>query len=204
MTRRLLILIVLLLAVAARADDDWYRVRSGDYLLRIAERFGVSVQDLETANGLRNDVIHPDQRLLIPGPFRRSGGEIVWRTPFDARAGEVLRPFGELPEGDLTSRHSGVDVALPRGTRIVAPAHGVLRYLGEQEGYGRLMILDHGGGWATVLGPFDADPFVAEGQCVSRGDGLGLSGVPVESGVPYLHIELRRDHAAVDPARLLR
>ncbi|MBU1073308.1 M23 family metallopeptidase, partial [bacterium] len=61
------------------------------------------------------------------------------------------------------------------------------------------------GGFATVLGPFSSDDvYVETGRIVLRGDGLGLTGAPAEGNQPYLHIELRRDNEAVDPARLLR
>ncbi len=203
MPRRLFTLLaLLLLAAPLRADDAWYRVQPGDYLLRIAQTFGTTVPALKSANGLRGNLIHPDQRLAIPAPFGRSG-EIRWRPPVADPSGEILRPYGDTTESGLTTHHSGVDIAAPRATRVTAPAHGVVRYLGEQEGYGRLMILDHGGGWATVLAPF-AETYVTDGQAVVRGDGLGLTGPPVETSRPYLHLELRRDSAAVDPARLLR
>jgi murein DD-endopeptidase MepM/ murein hydrolase activator NlpD len=201
-----LVLLMAIVVPLALAEDTWYRVRPGDYLFRIAERFGTSVAQLKSDNGLTGDLIYPEQKLRITGLFSRSTStSVVWRSPFAGRAGETLRPFGDLANGSVTTRHSGLDMAFPRNSRVVAPAHGVIRYLGEQDGYGLLMILDHGAGFVTVLGPFDAQhTYVQPGQVVSRGDGLGLTGAPVETGQPYLHIELRRDNKAVDPARLMR
>ncbi len=48
-----------------------YRVRSGDTLFDIAQRFGVPVRDLKRANGLRGNLIHPGQRLTIPSASQR-------------------------------------------------------------------------------------------------------------------------------------
>ncbi len=202
----IVILLTALLSTTATADDTYYTVRQGDYLFRIAERFGTSIAQLKRDNGLTGDLIYPEQKLRISGLFSRfTSADIVWRSPYAGRAGETLRPFGNLANGSVTTRHSGLDMAYPRSSRITAPAHGVIRYVGEQDGYGLLMILDHGADYATVLGPFDAQHvYVESGQIVTRGDGLGLTGAPVETGRPYLHIELRHKNEAVDPARLMR
>ncbi|MBC8423968.1 LysM peptidoglycan-binding domain-containing M23 family metallopeptidase [bacterium] len=198
--------LLLVLSTTAAAEDAWYVVRPGDYLFRIARLTGTTVEALKRDNGLSGDIIHPDQRLRVARPFAPTRGEaIAWRHPCDTPAGETLRPFGEQRRGQLATRHTGLDLTYPRGGRVVAPAHGVVRYLGDQDGYGRLMIIEHGAGYATVLGPFAADAvYVETGRIVLRGDGLGLTGAPVEGNLPYLHVELRRDNEAVDPARLLR
>jgi len=204
------VLITLLLLAAcpssrAAEPGSWYEVQPGDYLFRIAELADTTVAALMRDNGLDGDLIHPGQRLRVTRPFSRTRAVAIrWRPPCAGRVGEVLRSFGEQHRGRLTTRHTGVDVAYARGARVVAPAHGVVRYLGEQDGYGRLMIIEHGGGYATVLGPFSDDMYVASGRIVRRGEGLGLTGAPVEGNQPYLHIELRRDNEAVDPARLLK
>ncbi len=189
----------------AAPDDAWYVVRPGDYLFRIADLTDTTVAALKRDNGLVSDLIHPEQRLRITRPFARTrAAGIIWRRPFAGTAGAELRSFGDQRQGQITTRHTGVDLAYARGARVVAPAHGVVRYMGEQDGYGLLMIIEHGGDFATVLGPFaTADVYVETGRVVLRGDGLGLTGAPVEGNQPYLHIELRRDNEAVDPARLL-
>ncbi|KGN33203.1 murein transglycosylase [Knoellia sinensis KCTC 19936] len=51
---------------AARARGSVYRVRSGDTLLGIAQRYDRTVGALVKANGLRSTVIHPGQRLVLP------------------------------------------------------------------------------------------------------------------------------------------
>ncbi len=206
LTALALVLLLLPAPPAAAQEDAWYVVRPGDYLFRIARLTGTSVEALKRNNGLTGDIIHPEQRLRVRRPFAPTrGGAIAWRHPCDTPAGEVLRPFGEQRRGDLATRHTGVDLAYPRGGRVLAPAHGVVRYLGDQDGYGRLMIIEHGGDFATVLGPFADDAvYVEAGRVVLGGDGLGLTGAPVEGNLPYLHVELRRDNQAVDPARLLR
>ncbi len=197
---------LLLLASAALAERPGrYIVRDGDYLSQIARRCGISLADLSKANNLNSDVIQPGQGLIVPAPFRRTAAaEIKWRRPFNGNGGATLHGFGTQRQGRLETRRTGVDMTLPPGSNVYAPAHGVVRYRGHQNGYGVIMIIDHGGDYTTVLGPFDPDLlYAAVGQIVLKGDVLGRTGTPAEGSRPYLHIELRRHNKAVDPARLI-
>ena len=180
-------------------------VRRGDYLGRIAERAGTTVPALKRANGLRSDLIHPGQKLVIPRPLqRRRERDLRWLAPVRGGKRRILRRFGEERRGRVRVSRTGTDIAVPVGTSVRAPETGVVRYLGEQDGYGTIVILDHGGRVATVLGPLDpASLQVAEGQLVLRGDPLGRTGPPAEGNLPYLHVELRRRSRAVNPAPLL-
>jgi len=180
-------------------------VRRGDNLSRIASRLGVTVSDLRRDNGLRGDLIHPGQRLKIARPFRRlQSRDLVWRNPLGGRR-RVLREFGPYlnTQGAQMTR-TGVDVATPTGTPVLCPAHGVIRYFGGQEGFGTLVILEHGAGYSTVLAPLDPDRSGWKvGDVLWRGDRVGVTGSPVEGSEAYLHVELRRNDKAVRPTRLL-
>ncbi|HPF34971.1 MAG TPA: LysM peptidoglycan-binding domain-containing M23 family metallopeptidase [Candidatus Krumholzibacteria bacterium] len=204
MTRRLLALLLILTAGAAAAGDGHYVVREGDSLGRIAQRFGVGLEDLRGANPLPGDVLHPRQELTVPQPFRRmTSPRIRWQAPLERGAG-VLRPFGVVHQGRLAARRTGADVRCARGVPVLAPADAHVLYVGEQDGFGLIALLDHGAGYATVLGPLDPDgPLVARDDLLLAGDPVGRVGEPVDGSIPYLHIELRRHHEAVDPARIL-
>jgi murein DD-endopeptidase MepM/ murein hydrolase activator NlpD len=190
---------------SAAASDGSYVVRNGDSLGRIATRCGTSVAEISHHNGLPSDIIHVGQVLRIAAPFQKVlPDKISWRHPFNGKAGRVLRPFG-AQAGSVVTRRTGSDVAYPAGGEVVAPANGLVRYVGEQAGYGTLAIIDHGGGYATVLSPLDpADLEIEAGRIVLKGEPLGRTGPPAEGKEPYLHIELRVQSQAVDPSRLLR
>lgn len=199
-----LMLLALLAGGAQAADTGLYRVRPGDSLGRIAQRFGVAVAEVREANRLRDDMIHPRQELLIPDPFRRlTSPRIRWRPPLGGPA-PVLRPFGTVRQGRLTTRRTGVDVRCAAGTEVRAPADALVRFAGEQDGFGTIVLLDHGAGYASVLGPLDPDgPLPRRGDLLLAGESLARVGEPVDGEIPYLHVELRRHHEAVDPARIL-
>jgi murein DD-endopeptidase MepM/ murein hydrolase activator NlpD len=198
----------LLGAAQVSADQNisgTYTVIGGDYLSKIARHFGVTVKEIKQASALKTDVIHPGQKLTIPDPFRRlSASSLSWSHPFHGRAGEVLRTFGPQRNGRITTRRTGVEIAYPPGSNILAPAHGVIRYSGDQDGYGVIVIMEHGGGYVTVLGPFEPTSLQVEtGSMVRSGDVLGRTGDPAEGNRPYLHVELRHHNQAVDPSRLI-
>jgi len=201
---RLLLLTVLLSATAVTAGTGRYVVRAGDSLGGIASRFGVSVGELRDANPLSGDMIHPRQELTVPEPFRRmTSPRIVWRAPLTRGRG-ILRPYGDMRQGRLSLSRTGTDVRCERGAAVSAPAAARVLYVGEQDGFGLIALLDHGAGYATVLGPLDPDgPLVARDDLLLAGDPVGRVGEPVDGSIPYLHIELRRHHEAVDPARIL-
>ena len=192
-------------AVLAGADAT-YHVSSGDNLSVIAARYGVRLADLRRANNLSSDLIRVNQKLVIPQPFAQTRArDVRWARPL-SRVGPVLRPFGPYKVKGVIMPRTGTDVACPWGTRISSPANAVVRHIGHMEGMGTLMILEHGGGYATVLSPFDPESITVQlNQAVNRGQLLGKSGRPDDlPQEPFLHVELRANEKSVEPSRLLK
>mgnify|MGYP001827024796 CR=1 FL=1 len=183
-----------------------YKVRSGDNLSVIGARFGVTVNDLKKANGLSSDLLSIGQELTISKPFRRTGRKDVrWTRPSN-KLGRVLRPYGQYKKGSVLMPRTGVDLACPVGTKLVSPANGVVRHVGPMDGFGLLVIIEHGGGYATVMSPLDPERLtVAPGQAILRGDPVGRTGEPVDfEDEPHLHLELRHNDKAIKPDRLYK
>lgn len=191
---------------AAAQEIPRYTVRKGDSLSLIAKRLGLSVAQLKGANGLSSDVIHIGQQLSVPEAFKRvKPANVRWSRPV-AKIGRTIRPFGNYQQGKLVMPSSGRDFACQPGTRVLAPAHGIVRHAGAMDGVGTVVIIEHGGGWTTVLAPLDAATLEARpGQIVLGGDLLALLAAPAAAAEePYLHVELRKDNKAVTPDRLLK
>ena len=193
--------------LAPAADDaPRYTVRRGDNLSLIGRRLGVTIAQLQRANGLDSDVIHVDQVLAVPGALNRlKAADVRWSRPLPA-GGKVLRTFGTYKQGKIVLPSTGTDIACEPGTPVTAPAHGIVRHAGAMSGVGTVVILEHGGSWSSVLTPLDPSTITAQsGQIVLRGDVIAKTARPeVGSEVPHLHVELRRDNKAVAPDRLLR
>ena len=105
-----------------------------------------------------------------------------------------------------TDFHTGVDFPAPAGTPILAPNAGVVSYTKNTYvpgvGYGRYMIVDHGGGYTTLYGHLSA--IVAQlGEWVSKGETIAKVGTTGWSTGNHLHFEIRVDGQHQNPLNYL-
>ncbi len=100
--------------------------------------------------------------------------------------------------------HDGIDLAVAEGTPVRAACDGVVAYAGEKlRGYGRLVIVAHAPGLATVYA-HNSRLLVREGERVARGGVLALSGQTGHATAPHVHFEVRQDDRPRDPLKYLR
>lgn len=98
----------------------------------------------------------------------------------------------------ITRPHEGIDVAAPMGAVIVAPAAGVVRFVGQVSGYGLVLEIDHGNGIVTRFA-HQSRVVVREGDRVTRGQHVGNVGNSGLSTGPHLHYEIHVNGRVVDP-----
>jgi murein DD-endopeptidase MepM/ murein hydrolase activator NlpD len=103
-------------------------------------------------------------------------------------------PFG----GSGYEFHSGQDIEAPWGAPVIAGASGKVTFVGWQNGYGQLVVVDHGGGLTTRYGHLSHIDVELD-QTVSRAQLLGKVGSTGRSTGPHLHYEVRINDQAVDP-----
>ncbi len=94
--------------------------------------------------------------------------------------------------------HTGLDLAAPSGTPVLAAGAGVAQVIDSPTGYGLHVVIDHGGGVSTLYGHL-MEAAVRSGQPVRRGQTIGWVGSTGMSTGPHLHFEVRRDGWPVDP-----
>lgn len=99
--------------------------------------------------------------------------------------------------------HAGIDFRGRTGTPIQSTGAGRVVRAGWAGGYGRLVEIDHGGGWTTRYAHMSRID-VKVGQTLSTGDNIGAIGSTGRSTGPHLHYEIRKDGKATDPIRFLR
>ena len=116
----------------------------------------------------------------------------------------VTSPFGVRTDPILGSAalHTGMDFRAPIGMPAKVTAAGVVTRAGWAGGYGRMVEVDHGNGFATRYGHL-SEIDVAVGQKLAAGDVIGKTGSSGRSTGPHLHYEVRHDGEAVDPLRFL-
>ena len=138
--------------------------------------------------------------------FATSAPDPLWQGSF--RAPVKLPPtdsFGtrRMFNGKLASIHKGMDFRAPPGTVVRASNSGVVVLARHLYFEGNCVIIDHGLGIYTLSMHFSRID-VHEGQHVSAGDRLGLSGATGRVTGAHLHWAVRWENAYLDPAKLLR
>lgn len=125
------------------------------------------------------------------------GGSMLWPVPASHR---ISSPYGYRIHPILKVRkfHSGIDIPASTGTAIVAAADGTVimsRYYG---GYGKCLMIDHGGGRVTLYGHCSS-LLVSQGQKVSKGQTVAKVGSTGQSTGPHLHFEVRINGSTTSP-----
>jgi murein DD-endopeptidase MepM/ murein hydrolase activator NlpD len=96
--------------------------------------------------------------------------------------------------------HEGVDYAAPKGTPIHATADGTVKFIGQQRGYGNVIILQHPHNYSTVYAHQSAfAQGLRQGQAIRQGQLIGYVGATGWATGPHLHYEFRIDNHAVNP-----
>ena len=116
----------------------------------------------------------------------------------------VTSPFGVRTDPILgtAALHSGMDFRAPIGMAAKVTAPGVVVKAGWNGGYGRMVEVDHGNGFATRYGHL-SEIDVTVGQKLAAGDVIGKTGSSGRSTGPHLHYEVRHNGEAIDPLRFL-
>ena len=98
--------------------------------------------------------------------------------------------------------HTGLDLNAGAGTPIKASESGTVIMARTYGGYGRAVVIDHGGGLSTLYA-HQSSILVSEGQRVSRGEVIGYVGCTGYCTGPHLHFETRERGTPVDPMKYL-
>ena len=191
-----------------------HRIERGETLYRLGKAYGVSYQELARANRIEDpDRIEVGQTIVIPTATRELPVGVI--TPDRARADRPAPP--ELPAGASpfvwpvaagvvssdfgprgASHHDGIDISTPVGTPVRAARAGRVIYNDTLRGYGNLLILEHGAGYATVYA-HNRDNRVPVGATVQQGEVIGTVGATGKASGPNLHFEIRKDNVARNP-----
>jgi murein DD-endopeptidase MepM/ murein hydrolase activator NlpD len=170
---------------------------------------------------LTNPVIKPGQEIMIPGGQRelvawlefvptvnRNGGSTA--TSELGGSGCSGGPIGvpgiwptdgphTLSGNDYSPSHLGIDITATSSTAVLASGDGVVVFAGfSQYGYGNVIQIDHGNGFATVYAHLSQ---INVGQCqaVSGGQVIGIAGSTGNSTGVHLHFEVREGGVNINP-----
>jgi len=179
-----------------------YRVKSGDTVWRIAERYRIPRSDILRANKLPSSgKIFAGQKLFLPGAQRP---RIEFQSPLRVRLVVTSRyGYRRHPISGRRNFHHGIDLRAKQRTRVYAAQSGKVIFVGWLGGYGKLVIIKHDNQYTTRYGHLSTIK-VRSGQKVKRGTVIGLSGNTGYSTGPHLHFEVRCQGKSIDPAKYIK
>ncbi|WP_434722927.1 M23 family metallopeptidase [Mesorhizobium sp. RIZ17] len=151
--------------------------------------FDSRVKELDEALDALDEVKKEARKLPLTNP---APGRTV-TSPFGVRTDPIL---------GTAALHTGMDFRAPIGMPAKVTAAGTVTRAGWAGGYGRMVEVDHGNGFATRYGHL-SEIDVAIGQKLAAGDVIGKTGSSGRSTGPHLHYEVRHGGEAVDPLRFL-
>lgn len=125
------------------------------------------------------------------------GGKMAWPTPGNYK---VTSPYGYRihPVYGTKKLHTGVDISAPRNAPVVAAQDGTVIMAEYYFGYGKTIMIDHGGGYVTLYGHNNA--LVASvGQKVTKGQQIAKVGSTGTSTGNHCHFEVRLKGKIIDP-----
>jgi murein DD-endopeptidase MepM/ murein hydrolase activator NlpD len=206
-------------------SGNYHTVSKGETLWSISKRYGIELSDLVEANRISDaSQIEVGQRLAIPrrgtgsaaprdqepisvenspepisqhllqaasGPVPGDSGDFVW--PVDGR---VISIFGSRRKGNV---NKGVDIQAPGGSDVRAARSGRVSFVHEAlPGFGKTIIVEHPGGFATVYAYID-QILVRSGEPVAQRQVIARVGKTGRTEVPALHFEIRRRQKPQNP-----
>ncbi len=130
------------------------------------------------------------------------GGIMTWPAPGYTR---ITSEFGYRIHPILKTRklHTGIDIGVPANSTIVAAQSGTVIASGYNGGYGKIVMVDHGGGIVTLYA-HNNTLLVGEGDKVEKGQAITKSGSTGLSTGPHLHFEVRENGKYVNPLPWLK
>ena len=189
---------------------------AGGLAAREADRALALAEQARDLNGLVGQLDEASRRsgalAALPGPVLRPavpGAAVVAAdTPATPAAmlrlpgfnlplaGQVVAGFGAARPGLPRSR--GITLLARPAAQVVAPAAGRVAFAGSYRGYGQIVIIEHPGGWASLVTGLSALE-VEVGDRLVNGSPLGITG----PGQPLVTLELRKDGQPVNPIEQL-
>ncbi|RME46424.1 MAG: M23 family metallopeptidase, partial [Caldilineae bacterium] len=146
--------------------------------------------------------------MTIPQmPF---GQDLAWQWVFGTLKANPCTPIALPVAGEITAgfddpdyldtfgrRHTGIDIAVPEGTKAVATIEGKVTFAGwNDEGYGNLVIVENGNYTTYFAHLSEID--VEVGQTVSKGQVIALTGDTGDTTGPHIHYEVRYNGEPMD------
>lgn len=160
---------------------------------------------IEKAEALEKEIKLREKSLSELAEYLEDRRSLFMATPslWPAR-GFITSEFGwrKDPHSGVSEYHEGIDIAGPYGGHVKSTAEGVVIEAGNDAGYGKVVVIDHGYGIVTRYAHLSRS-YVVVGQKVKKGGIIGAIGNSGKSTGPHVHYEVRIDGVPVNPVKYL-
>ena len=196
--------------------DFVFDIRVGDRFKILYETPFVDGQQIENGSILFAEFYNQNNRytaIRYKGKnkkweyFNEFGGSLekaFLRAPLDfAYVSSHFNPNRRHPILNTIRAHNGVDYAAKRGTPIRATGEGIIQSVGWKSGYGRTIVIRHGGEITTLYAHLEKyHPSISKGLKISQGQTIGYVGDSGLATAPHLHYEFRIGEKRTDPLKV--
>lgn len=185
-------------------NDKEQNLKFMQELQQSALQLDALIQDFEPTAPLLEATSPPGPNVTIPSNaeavaqsyaryFRSNKGKLLWPVQ-----GQVFTRFGRIQIGDTFTQYKGVDIRAAVGTPFYAVFKGIIKYADWFDGYGNLIIVDHGGDFFTLYAHAN-ELLVQSGDVVDSRQVLGKVGDTDSIKGPHLYFEIRANGKPEDP-----
>ena len=173
----------------------------------VANRQSVPLADfLSMLDQLEAEMEDRDQKLSVLESLlmSRSLSERVMPSGRPVEDGWLSSRYGKRndPFSGKQDFHKGLDFAGKKGSEVIAVGDGVVSWAGKKSGYGKLIEINHGNGYATRYG-HNQSHMVKVGDTVKKGQQIALMGSTGRSTGPHVHFEVLRNGKKVNPSEFI-
>ena len=164
----------------------------------------------DSESGIKTDVTSEDTALSdaqkasagllqTSAPHQNGKNRLIWSVD-----GKITCEFGKrsAPVSGASTYHEGIDIGAEWGTPILAAADGTVYFVGESEGYGKYIMVSHGGNFISLYAHC-SEIYSKTGDIVSQGDKIAAVGNTGRATGSHLHFETRVGGKPIDPRWLL-
>jgi murein DD-endopeptidase MepM/ murein hydrolase activator NlpD len=205
------------LAEIFAGDMDFHRdLRKGDRFSLVYETFTHRGQAIRTGRILSAEFIN-DQKTLSAYWFEHEDGQGTYYSADgkNLRKAFLRSPleFSRVTSGFTSARlhpvlqtwraHKGIDYGAPSGTPVRSVADGTVDSIGQQGGYGNLIVIKHQGTYSTAYGHLSGFAAgIRKGSRIRQGDTIAYVGQTGLATGPHLHYEFRVSNQQINPLAL--
>lgn len=197
-------------------DIDFHTdLKKGDRFSVIYEVLYHQGRAIRTGRILAAEFINQGQHHSAYRFTDRNGNEDYYNRDGKSRKEGFLRSpleFSRVSSGfsmrlhpvlGIWREHKGVDYAAPHGTAVKATSDGTVEFVGQQNGYGNFIVLNHGNKYTTAYGHLSGFARgLKPGARIAQGEIIGYVGSTGWATGPHLHYEFRINNIQQDPLKV--